>query len=146
MPAREPTLPAPRPERRLMSHPQPAGLLPTWWFWRELRDERPLLGACIGAFTGAIAALISWILVTTGVYLPAAVIVAVCAPMIGLGIVERALRWAVCRRRRRLGRVGAAGLLPEVVQRDGAVPRRPSDEPAEGGGDDVRRTGLKPTR
>lgn len=89
-----------------MSRPQPFGLLPTWWFWRELRDERPLVGVLIGAFVGAFVAAISWALVTTGVYLPVALLVALCAPMIGLGLVERALRWAVHHRRHQLAEGG----------------------------------------
>lgn len=118
-----PDLPAPTSERRLMSRPQPLGVLPTWWFWRDLRDERPLLGASIGALVGVFTAVISWVLVTAGVYLPLALVVAICAPMLGLGILERALRRAVRRRRRHLSR-GALAQLPDDAHENAGIAHR----------------------
>lgn len=95
-------------DRRLMSRPQPFGLLPTWWFWRELREERPLLGICIGTLVGLFVVVFNQCLIISGIYVPMAFILALCGPLIGLGMLERGLRHMVIRRRRRLAR----GLAP----------------------------------
>jgi len=87
-----------------MSRPQPLGLLPTWWFWRDLRDERPLVGSLVGALVGTFGAAVSWCMITAGVYLPVALVAAMLAPMLGLGLIERGFRRLILRRRQALAK------------------------------------------
>ncbi|MBZ5709527.1 hypothetical protein [Nannocystis pusilla] len=91
-----------RGPRFLMSRPQPLGLLPTLWFWRELRTERPVLSMLVGSFMAAFSMGIVAILQAAGGSLPVVFAVAMGLPYLALGIVERGLRWVVLRRRRAL--------------------------------------------
>ena len=100
--------------RSLMSRRQPLGVLPTLWFWRELRTERPLLSMFVGLWMGVLGASASWALLAAGVSLPVGLVVTLCLPYLALGLLERWLRSAVLRRRRVLAR-GALGELSSVV-------------------------------
>ncbi len=96
------SLPARRDPRSLMSRPQRLGVLPTLWFWREVRTERPaigiLTGFAMGVFSVAVGALLRW----SGLALPFAFILAMCVPLLALGIIEYGLRRLVIKRRRLL--------------------------------------------
>lgn len=94
--------------RFLMSRPQPLGVLPTLWFWREVRAERPAIGMLTGLFMGVFAVLVAELILVAGGNLPVAFIAALVLPLIGLGIVERGLRQLVLHRRRAVAR----GSLP----------------------------------
>lgn len=100
--------------RSLMSRPQPLGVLPTLWFWRELRTERPLLSMFVGLWMGVLGASASWALLAAGVSLPVGLLVTLSVPYLALGLVERGVRRAVLRRRRALAR-GACGELSAAV-------------------------------
>lgn len=109
------TLPRrPGEPRSLMSRRQPLGVLPTLWFWRELRTERPLLSMFVGLWMGVLGASASWVLLAAGVSLPVGFVVTLCLPYLALGLLERGLRSAVVRRRRALAR-GARGELSAAV-------------------------------
>jgi hypothetical protein len=109
----------PDARRRLMTHPQRFGLLPTWWFWRDLKWEQPLLCAFIGAGVGAFAVALGWLVLSAGFELPAAFVAALLGPVLGFGAAERVLRLLVVRRRRALA-AGRAELpaSPDEPPRD----------------------------
>lgn len=94
-----------------MSRPQPLGVLPTLWFWREVRTERPLVGIATGLFMGVFVLVVSQTLLVR-ISLPVAFIVVLFLPYLALGLVERGLRWMVLRRRRALARGGPREKLP----------------------------------
>lgn len=96
----------------MMSRPQPLGVLPTLWFWRELRTERPLLSMLVGLFMGVFSMGIVWLLQIAGSGLPVVFTVGMGLPYFSLGILERTLRWAVLRRRRALAHMHAPSALP----------------------------------
>lgn len=100
--------------RSLMSRRQTLGVLPTLWFWRELRTERPLLSMFLGLCMGVLGASVSWVLLAAGSSLPVGLLVTLCLPYLALGLLERGLRSAVLRRRRALAR-GACGELSAAV-------------------------------
>lgn len=105
MPNLEPaSLPERHQERFLMSRPQPLGVLPTLWFWRDVRVDKPVVGMLTGLFTGIFAVLVGQWILAAGVSLPVAFIAALFLPTLGLGIVERGLRRMVLQRRRALTR------------------------------------------
>lgn len=91
-------------QRRLMTRPQRLGFLPTWWFWRELKWDRPLLCSFIGAAVGVFSVSLGWLVLYVGFELPAAFIAALLGPVLGFGAFERGLRALVVRRRRALAR------------------------------------------
>ncbi|MDC0715830.1 hypothetical protein [Nannocystis bainbridge] len=98
-------------QRRLMTHPQRLGFLPTWWFWRALKWDWPLFCSFLGAAIGAFSVALGWIVLYAGFELPAAFIAALLGPVLGFGVVERGLRALVVRRRRALA-TGRAELPP----------------------------------
>lgn len=89
--------------RSLMLRPQRLGVLPTWWFWQDLRTERPLTSMLIGLGMGLFGTFTGH-LVLELMGLPIAIIVGPLAPFLCLGIIERCLRRLVIRRRRTLAR------------------------------------------
>jgi hypothetical protein len=94
--------PAKRGERRLMRRPQRFGIIPTWWFWRELRWDRPLLCGLISLGVGALTLALGWLMIAAGYNLPAVLLTASLGPIVGLGVVERLLRRLVVQRRQAL--------------------------------------------
>lgn len=106
------SLPERHQERFLMSRPQRLGILPTLWFWRDVRTDKPVVGMVTGLFTGVFAMLVGRMLLVAGVSLPLAFVAALFLPTLGLGIIERGLRRMVIRRRRALVRGMSAGELP----------------------------------
>lgn len=96
-----------------MSRPQRLGVLPTLWFWRDVRTDKPVIGMLTGLFTGVFAIVMGQLLLGAGVTLPLAFVAALVLPTLGLGIIERGLRRMVIRRRRALAR-GAAELPPRA--------------------------------
>lgn len=100
-------------DRFLMTRPQPLGLLPTLWFWREVRVDRPVIGTLMGLFMGVFAVAVGQLLLAVGVSLPVVFIAALFLPLLGLGLVERGLRVMTERRRRALTKVEARRVLPE---------------------------------
>ena len=110
-------LPARRQEPQfLMSRPQPLGVLPTLWFWREVRTERPLVGIATGLFMGVFALVMSQTFLVW-LSLPVAFLVALFLPYFALGLVERGLRRMVLHRRRTLARSGPQETLPPADER-----------------------------
>lgn len=91
-----------------MSRRHPLGVLPTLWFWRELRTERPLLSMFVGLWMGVLWASASLALLASRVSLPVGFVVTLCLTYLALGLLERGLRSAVLRRRRALARGGGA--------------------------------------
>lgn len=104
-----------RDPRFLMSRPQPLGVLPTLWFWRELRTERPLLSMLVGLFMGAFGVSASLTFLAAGVSVPMGFIATLSLPYFALGILERCLRRAVLRRRRALAQSDSPGELPPAL-------------------------------
>lgn len=120
------SFPARRHEpRSLMSRPQRLGILPTWWFWQELRVERPLTSMLIGLAMGLFGIFTGHVLLDL-MGLPIAIIVGPFAPFLCLGIIERGLRRLVIRRRRMLAQAITATVSPpEVAAPSTAPPERP---------------------
>ena len=100
----------------MMSRPQPLGVLPTLWFWRELRTERPLLSMLVGLFMGMFSMGVVWLLQAVGGSLSIVFMMGMGLPYLALGILERALRWAVLRRRRALAQAHAPSALPPDLE------------------------------
>lgn len=95
--------------RHLMSRPQRLGVLPTLWFWRDVRTEHPVIGMLIGGAVGVFAVVVGKLLLVAGLNLPLVFVMALFLPLFGLGTVERGLRHLIVRRRRMLTR-GEAGI------------------------------------
>lgn len=106
-----------------MTRPQPLGVLPTLWFWREVRVERPVIGTLTGLFMGVFAVAVGQLLLAVGVSLPVVFIAALFLPLLGLGLVERGLRVMVVRRRRALPESKAHGVLPSGTTKTSARAR-----------------------
>ncbi len=104
--------------RSLMARPQRLGVLPTWWFWQDLRTERPLTSMLIGLAIGLLGTLAGHLLLDL-LGVPVAIIVGPFVPFLCLGIIERGLRRLVIRRRRMLARA----IVAEVT----ASPPQPAD-------------------
>lgn len=97
-----------------MARPQPLGVLPTLWFWREVRAEQPGVGVFAGLFMGVFATVGGRVLLGAGVSLPVALVATLCLPLLGLGLIERWLRRRVIRRRRALARGESRGEPPRL--------------------------------
>ncbi len=82
-----------------MARPQRLGLLPTWWFWRELEDKHPLWGGLVGGLLGLLGVCVGGVLLDL-LGLPLALPIAPFLPFLGLGLMERGLRHLVIRRRK----------------------------------------------
>lgn len=110
--------------RFLMSRPQPLGVLPTLWFWRELGTDRPLLNMLVGLLMGVLGASVSWALLAAGVGVPVGLLVTLSLPYLTLGLLERGLRWGVLRRRRALAHAVTRGELRPTAPADHASGER----------------------
>lgn len=98
-----------------MARPQPLGVLPTLWFWREVRAERPVIGTLTGLFMGVFAVAVGQLLLAAGVSLPVVFIAALFLPLFGLGLIERGLRRMVVNRRRALAEGDPPGVPASML-------------------------------
>lgn len=86
--------------RSLMARPQRLGFLPTLWFWEAWGMERPLVSGFVGMLLTAVGLLVCHLLLALD-YPLAAILATPLIPWVGYGLLERALRQAVQRRRAR---------------------------------------------
>lgn len=112
-----PTRPARDRPRYLMSRRQPLAVLPTLWFWEEIRGRSLAVDLSIGLFMGFFTlGLINLVLLVELALLPALVLT-VLAPYLALGALERVLRHLVLLRRRQFARGGAGrALLASIAE------------------------------
>lgn len=103
--------------RPLASKPQPLGILPSLWFWRELWRTEPQLHMFFTLLWTMVNAPLVFLIVMYLRPFWLAVMAMVLIPIVSMGLAEKALRLLVVRRRRSLSaRLGtAAPKLPTGI-------------------------------
>jgi hypothetical protein len=81
-------------ERRLLDHPQPLGILPTWWFWNDRKNWR-----LVGWGFGLLAAIVVLVLPIFHLHPLVGGAIAAAVVVLANGLLEKYIRRQALKRR-----------------------------------------------